>query len=39
MRNPVAPAMTIHIGLCHSVRTTTNARIVSIVSVPVTAIP
>jgi hypothetical protein len=38
-RKPAAPAITSHIGLPHSTRTTKKNRIVSIASVPVTAIP
>ena len=34
MRNAAAPASTSHSGLCHSTRTTTKNRIVSIASVP-----
>ena len=39
IRNATAPLITSHSGLCQSERTTKKNRIVSIASVPVTAIP
>ena len=39
VRKPAAPSSTIHSGLRQRVRTTTKNRIVSIASVPVTAMP
>jgi len=38
-RNAAPPARTCHSGRCQRIRTTTKKRIVSIASVPVTAIP
>jgi len=39
VRKAVVPAITTHSGLCHSSRTTKKNRIVSMASVPVTAMP
>ena len=39
IRNAAAPATTVGHGLCHKARTTKKNRMVSIVSVPVTAMP
>jgi hypothetical protein len=38
-KNAAAPPAATHSGLCQSTRTTTKKRIVSMASVPVTAIP